>query len=270
MKKAEKAAFEHFYNETERCKDCQYISQHDPNCVKNCRVHRTKIDFYVSEEVEKAMAGGDGKAAAAAGGDGAAGADGGAKPPTAPAGAVEPPPTASADAVKPARCEHCCVNPPDGDSKYCEGCADDLKEEAAANGGEVESPASHVSRSSAEEPLRGAEGASTAPAGAVESPCVKCGDSPACAPSGLCEGCHKDYESYLAQKTQDEQKEHEAEQADKKLKAEAEEYAVKAYHKETRWCAQCHEMKAAKKGNYCAEHKAKVESAFWKYVAEKK
>jgi hypothetical protein len=102
MKKAEKEATEHYYDETEQCKGCKFVSQTNLNGLLHCDAHQKKIALFTAALREKA----------AAGCDGAAGAGGGAQPPAAPAVAVEP-----------TRCEKCGVNPT-ADSKYCDDFAD--------------------------------------------------------------------------------------------------------------------------------------------------
>jgi hypothetical protein len=243
-KKAEKAAIEHYYEETEKCKDCTFISQNDPTGVMHCPEHREKITVFAAALAEREKAAGEKAAeekAAAAGGDGAAGADGGAKPPTAPAGAVEHPPTASAAAVKPARCENCCVNPADGDSKYCDGCADDLKNEAAANGaGDGAKP-------------------NTAPAAAVEPPfCKNCRAYPADGDSMYCEGCDRALQEALKAAEN---------KAERKRKFDAMCDVNVQYHQETSRCAECRSAKTTRLSRYCDEHQGKIDAAVEKRLS---
>jgi hypothetical protein len=59
----------------------------------------------------------------------AAGAGGGAAASTTPDGSVESSHNAASAAVKPDDCEHCLVEPADGDSKYCKDCIAKLEKE---------------------------------------------------------------------------------------------------------------------------------------------
>jgi hypothetical protein len=147
--------------------------------------------------------------------------------PTAPAVAVEPAPTAPAVAVEPAHCENCRVNPADGDSKYCEGCADDLKKEAAGL-------------------------------------CDFCRIYPKDDDSEYCKKCN--YEAFEALEKREKQKAEwqaifKKEEAEKKRKADAMGFAIEEYFKETSRCAECRSSKKTRLVPYCDEHQGKINVA---------
>jgi hypothetical protein len=146
-----------------------------------------------------------------------------------------------------ASCKNCIVNPSVGDSEYCVGCDEDLKNEAAADGAGGEPP-------------------SDAPAAAVEpARCKKCCAAPAVVYTPYCEGCAKllaaEVEFARRKKEAAWQVEYEKEQAAKKRKFAAESAANQEYYPETKSCKECALAKKQKLVPYCDEHQGKIDRA---------
>jgi hypothetical protein len=229
-KKAEKAATEHYLEETLQCKDCGLARQNDFTGV--CPGHREKIMVFAAALAEK-------EKATAAGGNGAAGVDGGAKPPTAPAAAVEPPTTAPGVSVEPPA-----------------GAVEPGEQSGEESGSGLEESAE------GEAAAAGADGGAkppTAPAAAVEPPlCKKCSASPAVGDFKHCVDCLEELKANYNR-----------EQAEKQLKIDAISAAVKELYPEIFGCVGCATAMREKRADYCDEHQGKIDAAVEKRLSRR-
>jgi hypothetical protein len=244
--------------------------EHYPNGVKICPVHKTKIDFYVAAEVEKAMAGGDGGASGtSAPGVSVEQLKQVSEPPTTPAGAVEPAPTDSAADEIFKFCGICTTSKPSDSLATCPNCRDyvlkaelsackdcQLARQADPNATSCEMhfkkylAACVKARELTDADDASAKGAPTALAGAIEPP-ASSGSAKGARrwPCDSCKACQpKEGSRYCA-------------------RCDVVVSVRDSYFDETNSCLRCKVSRFNATGNYCDNHRAEINAEVDKRMA---